>query len=80
MILDNIGIHDNRTKNVVNLAKFSWSFVNGAVIALIAPRYPRRRMYLVSIINLDCFGYHFINPSAGMHYFYFCCIHCLDYS
>ncbi|KAG6379001.1 hexose transporter [Boletus reticuloceps] len=51
-ILDSIGIHDNRTKNIINLAKASWSFVNGTFIALIAPRYPRRRVFLVSTISL----------------------------
>ncbi|KAI9574364.1 general substrate transporter, partial [Boletus coccyginus] len=51
-ILDSIGIHDNRTKNLVNFAKDSWSFVNGTFSALIAPRYPRRRIYLASAVSL----------------------------
>jgi hypothetical protein len=54
-ILDSIGIHDNRTKNVINLARFSWSLVNGTFIALIAPRYPRRRIFLVSNVVMDYF-------------------------
>ncbi|KAH0840199.1 hexose transporter [Lanmaoa asiatica] len=52
LILDNIGIHDNRTKNVINLAKHSWSLVNSTVSALIAPRYPRRGIYLACTISL----------------------------
>ncbi|KAI9574377.1 general substrate transporter [Boletus coccyginus] len=51
-ILDSIGIHDNRTKNIINLAKHSWSLVNCTFSALIAPRYPRRRIYLASAISL----------------------------
>ncbi|KAF8138784.1 general substrate transporter [Boletus edulis] len=51
-ILDSIGIHDNRTKNIVNLAKTSWGLVNGTFMALIVPRYPRRRMFLACTISL----------------------------
>ncbi|KAH0840183.1 general substrate transporter [Lanmaoa asiatica] len=52
LILDNIGIHDNRTKNIINLARYSWSLANSTVIALVAPRYPRRRIYLAGSIAL----------------------------
>ncbi|KAF8550483.1 hexose transporter [Imleria badia] len=51
-ILDSIGIHDNKTKNVINLARFSWSLVNGTFIAFIAPRYPRRKIFLACSISL----------------------------
>ncbi|KAF8138789.1 hexose transporter [Boletus edulis] len=51
-ILDSIGIHDNRTKNIINLARFSWGFVNGTFAALIAPRYPRRTVFLLCAISL----------------------------
>ncbi|KAF8133845.1 general substrate transporter [Boletus edulis] len=51
-ILDSIGIHDNRTKNIFNLAKTSWGLVNGTLLALIVPRYPRRRMFLVCTVSL----------------------------
>ncbi|KAF8556791.1 MFS general substrate transporter [Imleria badia] len=51
-ILDSIGIHDNWTKNIVNLARSSWSLVNGTFIALIAPRYPRRRIFLAGTVSL----------------------------
>ncbi|KAI9574397.1 hypothetical protein HD554DRAFT_2229861 [Boletus coccyginus] len=51
-ILDSIGIHDNRTKNIINLAKGSWGLVVCIFCAFIAPRYPRRRIYLVTAISL----------------------------
>ncbi|KAF8556794.1 MFS general substrate transporter [Imleria badia] len=51
-ILDNIGIHDNRTKNIINLVRSSWSLVNGTFIALIVPRHPRRRIFLAGSISL----------------------------
>jgi len=51
-ILDSIGIHDNRTKNIINLAKVSWSLINSTLSALIAPRYPRRRIFLMCTISL----------------------------
>ncbi|KAG8218929.1 general substrate transporter [Butyriboletus roseoflavus] len=52
LILDNIGIHDNRTKNIINFSKYSWSLVNGTVSALIASRYPRRTIYLACTISI----------------------------
>ncbi|KAF8550485.1 hexose transporter [Imleria badia] len=51
-ILDSIGIHDNRTKNIINLAKYCWSLVNGTFIALIVPRYSRRSIFLACTISL----------------------------
>ncbi|KAF8138799.1 hypothetical protein EV363DRAFT_546807 [Boletus edulis] len=51
-ILDTIGIHDNKTKNVINLTRYSWSLVNGSFIALIVPRYPRRKTFLACTISL----------------------------
>jgi hypothetical protein len=51
-ILDSIGIRDNRTKNIINLAKVSWSLVNSSFSAFIAPRYPRRRIFLASTISI----------------------------
>jgi len=52
LILDGIGIHDSRTKNVINLTRYSWSFVNATVIAFIVPRYPRRNVYLACTISV----------------------------
>jgi hypothetical protein len=46
-ILDNVGIHDNRTKNLINLANTCWGFVNATILALTVSRLKRRTMYLV---------------------------------
>ncbi|KAF8556792.1 MFS general substrate transporter [Imleria badia] len=51
-ILDSIGIHDNQTKNVINLTRSSWSLVSGTFIALIAPRYPRRWTFLAGAVSI----------------------------
>lgn len=53
-ILDNVGIHDNRTKNLINLANTCWGFVNATVLALTVPRFKRRTIYLVSqVLNIS---------------------------
>ncbi|KAG6875459.1 hypothetical protein C0992_003769 [Termitomyces sp. T32_za158] len=46
-ILDNVGVHDNSTKNKINLGITCWGFVNATFFALISSRYKRRIMYLV---------------------------------
>ncbi|KAF9234365.1 general substrate transporter [Melanogaster broomeanus] len=51
-ILDNIGIHDNRTKNIVNLFNNCWGLVNATFLALTVTRFPRRRMFLACTISL----------------------------
>ncbi|KAI9574380.1 hypothetical protein HD554DRAFT_2165878 [Boletus coccyginus] len=51
-ILDNIGIHDDRMKNIVNFAMGVWSLVTGTFLTLTVPRFPRRRMYLTCTISL----------------------------
>ncbi|KAF9234363.1 major facilitator superfamily domain-containing protein [Melanogaster broomeanus] len=51
-ILDNIGIHDNWTKNIVNLSNGCWGLVNATFLALTITRFPHRRMYLVCTISL----------------------------
>jgi len=51
-MLDNIGIHDNRTKNIINFAKSGWNLVNTTFFALTVPRYPRRGVYLACTISL----------------------------
>lgn len=51
-ILDNIGVHDNRTKNIINLAKNIWSLANCTFFALTVPRFPRRTVYLTCTITL----------------------------
>jgi len=52
LVLDNIGIHDNRTKNIINFAKDGWSLVNATFLALTVSRFPRRRVYLACTISL----------------------------
>ena len=42
-----IGYSDAWTKTMINLGNTIWSVLNGTTIALIAPRYPRRRMFLL---------------------------------
>ncbi|KAF8178016.1 hexose transporter [Pholiota molesta] len=51
-ILDNVGIHDNRTKNLINLANTCWGFVNATILALTVSRLKRRTMYLTCTISL----------------------------
>ena len=50
-ILDNIGIHDNRTKNIINFVRAGWNLVTNTLLALTVPRFARRRMYLVSSVH-----------------------------
>ncbi|KAL0950346.1 hypothetical protein HGRIS_010314 [Hohenbuehelia grisea] len=45
-ILDNVGIHDNHTKNLINLANTCWGFLNATILALTVSRFKRRTMYL----------------------------------
>ncbi|KAI0832893.1 hexose transporter [Trametes gibbosa] len=51
-ILDNVGIHDDRTKNLINLAMTCWGFLNGTTLALTIPKLPRRSAYLTCTIAL----------------------------
>ncbi|KAF8967480.1 hexose transporter [Flammula alnicola] len=51
-ILDNVGIHDNRTKNLINLATTCWGFFNATILALTVSRFKRRTMYLACTISL----------------------------
>ncbi|PPQ92754.1 hypothetical protein CVT25_003863 [Psilocybe cyanescens] len=51
-ILDTVGIHKNRTKNVVNLALTCWGFVNATILALTMSRFKRRAVYLTCTISL----------------------------
>jgi len=51
-ILENIGITDNRTKNLINLSMTLWGLVNATFLALTVSRFPRRTMYLACTISL----------------------------
>lgn len=55
-ILDNVGIHDNKVKNEINLAMTCWGFVNATVLALTVPKMKRRTVFLVRRCDLlQCF-------------------------
>lgn len=51
-ILDNVGVTDNRTKNLVNLANTCWSFLNATILALTVSRFKRRSAYLLCASSL----------------------------
>ncbi|THG93118.1 hypothetical protein EW026_g8027 [Hermanssonia centrifuga] len=51
-ILDNVGIHDNKVKNEINLAMTCWGFVNATVLALTVPKMKRRTVFLVCTVSL----------------------------
>lgn len=51
-ILDNVGIHDNRTKNLINLANTCWGFLNATAFALTISRFKRRSMYLLCTCSI----------------------------
>ncbi|KAK4671641.1 hypothetical protein QC764_607630 [Podospora pseudoanserina] len=50
-ILALVNITDNRTVQQVILSNTCWGFINAVPIALIAPRFPRRRMFLICTIG-----------------------------
>lgn len=54
-ILGTIGIHDNRMKNIINFTMSGWNLVNSTFFALTASRFPRRRVYLVGIVQSSYF-------------------------
>ncbi|KAI0092120.1 hexose transporter [Irpex rosettiformis] len=51
-ILDNVGIHDDRVKNEINLALTCWGFINATTLALTVPRMKRRTAYLIGTVSL----------------------------
>ncbi|KAI9898794.1 hypothetical protein N3K66_007154 [Trichothecium roseum] len=53
-ILNLVGITNDRTVQKVILANTVWGLVNAAPIALIAPRFPRRKMFLICTIGTAC--------------------------
>ncbi|KAK4044178.1 general substrate transporter [Parachaetomium inaequale] len=50
-ILALVGITDDRTVQKIILSNTCWGFINAVPIALIAPRYPRRTMFLICTIG-----------------------------
>jgi hypothetical protein len=75
-ILDNVGIHSNRTKDLINLANTCWQFINATAFALTVTNYPRRTIYLVRTEFLLCFVFAHVFPD--MHYFAPSYIHRMD--
>ncbi|KAG6917656.1 hypothetical protein DXG01_001631 [Tephrocybe rancida] len=51
-ILANVGVTDNRTRNLINLAITCWGFINASFFALTATRFKRRTIYLTCTISL----------------------------
>ncbi len=50
-ILALVGITEDRTVQQIILGNTCWGFINAVPIALIAPRFPRRRMFLICTIG-----------------------------
>ncbi|KAI6355452.1 hypothetical protein MCOR25_008173 [Pyricularia grisea] len=53
-ILNLVGINDNDTIQKFILGNTCWGFINAVPIAIIAPRFPRRRMFLICTIGTAC--------------------------
>ncbi|KAF6814463.1 MFS sugar transporter [Colletotrichum sojae] len=53
-ILNLVGITDNRTVQKIILSNTCWGLINATPIALIAPRYKRRVMFLTCTIGTAC--------------------------
>ncbi|KAF2014545.1 general substrate transporter [Aaosphaeria arxii CBS 175.79] len=51
-ILNQVGIHDARLIQKIILSKTCWDFIHGLPIALIAPRFPRRKGFLTCTIGV----------------------------
>lgn len=77
-ILDNVGVTDNRTKNLINLANTCWGFINATALALTISRFKRRHMYLVSLsIILTNASAHLV--LTALYHLPFAHFHRLDY-
>jgi len=51
-ILEGIGIHDNKTKNMINFGLSVWSLTNGTFFAFFVHRFRRRTAFLACTISL----------------------------
>jgi len=47
-----IGYTDTYTKTMINLGNTGWQFLCGTALALIAPRFPRRKIFLIGAIGM----------------------------
>ncbi|KAL2846430.1 general substrate transporter [Aspergillus pseudoustus] len=53
-LLDMVNITDSVVKSKINIGIACWGLVTGTTSALLAPRFPRRRMYLITVCSLLC--------------------------
>lgn len=53
-VLSLVGITDSQTVQKIILSNTCWGFINAVPIALIAPRFPRRRMFLACTVGTAC--------------------------
>ncbi|KAI1860914.1 uncharacterized protein JN550_011229 [Neoarthrinium moseri] len=53
-ILNLVGITDNQTVQKIILSKSCWDLLTGVPIALVAPRFKRRKMFLTCTIGTAC--------------------------
>ncbi|KAJ7778542.1 hexose transporter [Mycena metata] len=51
-ILATIGIHNNLTKNRINLALSCWGLLCATSLAVIVPRFKRRTMFVISTVSI----------------------------
>ncbi|KAH8901177.1 lactose permease [Thozetella sp. PMI_491] len=71
-IYDIMGFTDQYRKFRLNMGNSCWGFLIGVVVALIVPRYPRRRMFMLSSSSMTiCFTviticYYFLEQAANM--------------
>lgn len=65
-ILENVGVHDNHEKNLINVAYTCWGFMNASVLAMTMPRLKRRNVYLVSL-TFTCVVLSNAEVQSGLH-------------
>lgn len=53
-LLDMVNITDSVVKSKINIGTACWALVNGTTLALVAPRFKRRTMYLTCAVSLLC--------------------------
>ncbi|KAL2861239.1 putative MFS sugar transporter [Aspergillus lucknowensis] len=53
-LLDLVNITDSVVKSKINIGLTCWGLVNATTLALLIPRFPRRRMYIITAASLLC--------------------------
>jgi len=86
LLFEMMGYTTSYAKTRINLANNCWSLINGTIIALVVPRFPRRYMYMLSaLLMLLVFmsmtisferlafakSHKFVNKSAGIAALFF---------